>query len=161
MRSFSSVHLALLFAILGSLLAVFVPTFARNVYASRLTEPVEGLQHLATWASSQAAGYPTDLAYPSSVGRTPQQVPAGVAVRDPEGTWTHATWKLLGFKKVDPHYYAFEFESVNTTNGANFTARAFGDLDGDGELSRFELFGETRPGAHPSIYSIRMDREVE
>ncbi len=161
MRALSSVQMALLFAVFGSVLAVFIPHFIRNLHASRLAEPLDGLEHIATWASVQAAGYPPELAYPPSVGRSPQQVPAGEAVRDPEGTWAHPTWKLLGFKKEEPHYYSFEFESLNSERGAHFTARAFGDLDGDGELSRFELFGETRPGKHPVTYSVRMYREVE
>jgi hypothetical protein len=161
MKSFSSVQMALLFAIVGSVLAVFIPSFVKNVHASRLAEPLEGLHHIATWASIQAAGYPTELAYPGSVDRSPQQVPAGDAARDPEGTWSHPTWKLLGFRKDDPHYYSFEFESLNSETGAHFTARSFGDLDGDGELSRFELFGETQPGKHPEVYSVRMYREVE
>ena len=161
MKSLSSVQMALLFAILGSVLAVFIPTFLRNLHASRLAEPLDGLQHLASWASVQAAGYPTELAYPTSVGRTPEQVPAGQAERDPEGTWSHPTWRLLGFKMTDQHFYSFEFESQNSAKGAHFTARAFGDLDGDGELSRFEVFGESRPEAHPLIYSVRMYREVE
>lgn len=161
MKSFSTIQVALLFATLGSVLAVFVPHFLRNLHASRLAEPIDGLNHLATWASVHAAGFPTTLAYPPSVSRTPEQVPAGVAQRDPEGTWSHPTWKLLGFRKQDPHFYSFEFESACNEAGAHFTARAAGDLDGDGELSRFELFGETRPGSHPVIYSISMDREVE
>ncbi len=161
MKSLTSVQLALLFAIFGSVLAVFVPTFIKNLHASRLAEPLDGLDHLATWATVQAAGFPTELAYPLSVGRTPEQVPAGQAVRDPEGAWSHPTWKLLGFKKDAPHHYSFEFESFNSDQGSHFTARSFGDLDGDGELSRFELFGETRPGKHPVVYSVRMYREIE
>jgi hypothetical protein len=161
MRTLSTLQLALLFACVGSLLAVFVPHFLRNLHASRFAEPIEGLNHLATWASVQAAGLPTEIAYPSSVGRTPEQVPAGDAHGDSEGTWAHPTWKLLGFKKTSPHFYSFEFESACTASGAHFTARAFGDLDGDGELSRFELYGETRPHDQPTVYSIRMHREVE
>ena len=161
MRSLSSVQLAILFAVLGSVLAVFIPSFFRNLHASRLAEPLDGLNHLATWASVQAAGFPTEMAYPETVGRTPYQVPAGQAKRDAEGTWAHPTWKLLAFEKTEPHYYAFSFESLCTQTGSHFIARAYGDLDGDGELSQFELFGETRPGAHPLIYSIQMDREIE
>ena len=161
MRSLSSVQLAILFAVMGSVLAVFVPSFLRNLHASRLAEPLDGLSHLATWASVQAAGFPTEMAYPGTVARTPFQVPAGQAKRDPDGTWAHPTWKLLAFEKAEPHYYAFGFESLCSPTGSHFVARAFGDLDGDGEFSHFELFGETRPGVHPLIYSIQMDRENE
>ena len=50
---------------------------------------------------------------------------------------------------------------VNKPSLATFTARASGDLDGDGIYSRFELSGETRPGEAPVVYYVEMDREVE
>lgn len=161
MRSLSPLQLALLVAFFGSVLAVFIPTFLRNLHASRLAEPLDGLHHIAQVASMQAAGSPPELAYPRSVDRTPSQVPAGRAERDPAGTWNHSTWRLLSFQKDEPHYYSFEFESYTAEAGAHFVARAFGDLDGDGELSHFELYGEVKGGETPRVYPVRIHREVE
>ncbi len=161
MRSLSPLQLALLVAFFGSVLAVFVPTFVRNLHASRLAEPLDGLDHIAQVATMQAAGSPPVLAYPPSVGRTPDQVPAGRAEVDPPGTWDHPTWRLLSFRKSGAHYFSFEFESHTAEGGAHFIARAFGDLDGDGELSHFELYGEVDGAATPRLFPVSIHREVE
>jgi hypothetical protein len=161
MRTLSTLQLALFVALIGSVLAVFVPEFLRNLHASRLAEPISGLQHLAANATMQAAASPTRFAYPESAPRTPEQVPSGASVSDPMGTWAHPTWRLLAFEQKGPHFFSFEFESELGDQGAHFIARAFGDLDGDGELSSFELFGESHPEAHPIIYPIRIHREIE
>lgn len=161
MRSVSPLQLAVLCALFGSVLAVSIPAFVSNLHASRLSEPLDGLMHLAQHATMQAAGAPTEFAYPASAPRTPHQVPAGSRQKDPEGTWNHPTWKMLDFSFETPHFFSFEFESEVSAAGAHFVARAFGDLDGDGELSRFELFGETEPGGEPRTYPIRIEREVE
>jgi hypothetical protein len=161
MRSLTPLQLAALVALLGSLAAVFVPEFLRNLHASRLAEPLEGLSHLSSRATMHAAGAPPLLAFPESAPRTPSQVPAGRSATDPAGTWAHPTWRLLSFEKTGPHFFSFEFESHLTKDGAHFMARAFGDLDGDGELSQFEVFGESRPGKEPMVYPVRIAREVE
>lgn len=161
MRSVTPLQLAVLCALLGSVAAVSIPAFLGNLRASRFSEPLEGLKHLAEQATMQAAGSPTELAYPASAPRTPHQVPAGTSRKDPEGTWDHPTWKMLQFSFDTPHFFSFEFESQTTPEGAHFVARAFGDLDGDGELSHFELFGETKPGKDPELYPVRIEREVE
>jgi hypothetical protein len=159
--SLTPLQLAIIVALLGSLAAVSIPEFLRNLHASRLAEPLEGLEQIAARASMQAAGSPTLFAYPGTAPRTPEQVPAGESVTDPKGTWSHPTWRLLNFEKSEPHYFSFEFESSISEGGAHFIARAFGDLDGDGELSHFEVFGETRPGKEPRVYPVRIFREVE
>ncbi len=159
--SLTPLQLAVVAALLGSLAAVFIPEFLGNLHASRLVEPLEGLRHISARASMQAAGAPTIFAYPESAPRTPESVPAGQSATDPEGTWAHPTWRLLNFEKAGPHYFSFEFESTTSPEGAHFVARAFGDLDGDGELSHFEVFGETRPGKEPMVYPVRIFREVE
>jgi type II secretory pathway pseudopilin PulG len=161
MRSVSTLQLALLVALLGSLAAAFVPTFLSNIHASRFAEPLDGLSHLASQATMYAAGLPSTQAYPESVERTPALVPPGQSTVDAPGTWTHPTWRLLNFSQEGPHYYSFEFESHASETGAHYVARAFGDLDGDGELSHFEVYGETKPGGEPKTFSLRIDREVE
>jgi hypothetical protein len=161
MRSLTPLQLAILVASVGSVLAVFIPEFTRNLHASRLAEPLEGLQHLSTGAVMQAAGSPPIFAFPESAPRTPAQVPSGKDTTDPAGTWMHPTWRLLAFEREGPHFFSFEFESHLAEDGAHFVARAFGDLDGDGELSRFEVFGESRRGEEPLVYPVRIAREVE
>lgn len=161
MRRLTPVQLAALAALVGSFLAVFVPSFLRNLHASRLAEPLEGLQRISGRATLLAAGDPPELAYPPSVGRTPKDVPTGEKVVDEPGTWDHPTWQLLGFRKEDPHYYSFDFESESGEKRSQFVAGASGDLDGDGELSRFEIVGEVDGVKEPRTYPMRIHREVE
>jgi hypothetical protein len=155
------VEAALAIAIGGSVLASAIPAFLRNLHASRLVEPIDGLQHIAMRATQLAAAKPAEVAYPESVPLTPAQVPRGERVTDPPGTWNHRTWRLLEFEWMVPHSFSFTFESKSGKGQAAFLARAHGDLDGDGILSTFEIGGESRDGAEPTTSPMVIRREVE
>jgi hypothetical protein len=161
MRPLSPLESVALLSLAGSVLAVFVPTFVRQLHASRLVEPIDGLGHIGARALALADGKPPRAAFPPSVGLTPKDVPSGQSVEDPEGTWDEPTWRALDFRLERAHYYAFAFESENKPQLARFTARALGDLDGDGLFSTFKVEGEVRAGAMPVLFPLEMDREVE
>lgn len=148
-------------AILGSILAVGVPSFVKNLHASRLVEPTDGLERIALRATALAAEKPAEFAYPASVEETPEQVPRGKPVLDPPATWDKATWRLLDFSFAVPHSYSFAFESHDTPGHATFYAVAHGDLDGDGLESTFEISGESKDGLEPTIFPMESQREVE
>jgi hypothetical protein len=150
-----------LLSVTGCVAAVFVPAFVRNLEASRLAEPLEGLRAIGARATLLANERGADQAYPPSVGLTPAEIPAGQSVVDPEGTWDDPTWQLLGFEQLRPHYFAFAFDSNTSKTGSSFTARAHGDLDGDGLSSTFKLSGEFAAGDEAVLYPLEMDREVE
>ncbi len=161
MRSLSPVEAAAGVALVGAVLAAAIPAFFENLHASRLAEPIGGLNRLATRATVLAAGRAAEVAYPESAPLTPAEVPAGRQVTDPPGTWSHPSWRQLGFEWTVPHAYSFAFESRNAQGHSTFSARAEGDLDGDGLRSLFVIRGETRDGAHPVIFPIDIHREVE
>lgn len=161
MRSFTPLEAALAVAVVGSVLAATVPTFVSNVHASRLAEPVDGLKRIATRATWLAAGHAAEHAYPESVELTPAEVPKGVSVTDPPGTWDHPTWRRLQFGWDVEHAYSFAFESEAKPGVAVFRAVAHGDLDGDGLLSTFEVRGMTRDGAEPVTFPMSIYRELE
>jgi hypothetical protein len=160
-RSFTPLEAALGVALVGSVLAATVPTFVRNVHASRLVEPVDGLNRIATRATWLAAGHAAEFAYPESVGLTPAEVPKGVSVTDPPGTWDHPTWRRLQFQWTVDHAYSFAFESEAKPGLAVFRAFAHGDLDGDGLFSTFEIRGSTRDGGEPVASPVSIYRELE
>jgi hypothetical protein len=160
-RSLSPVEAALCVAIAGSVLAVGVPAFVRNLHASRLVEPLDGLKRIAEQAAQLATERPAGSAYPESIGFTPATVPRGSPALDPPGTWDKPTWLALRFGFSEPHSYSFAFESDNKLGLARFKARARGDLDGDGQFSDFSLAGEARDGARPVSFAVEMTREVE
>lgn len=143
------------------MLAVFVPAFVKNVHASRLTEPLDGLSRIAKRAAELADSAPQARAYPDPAPLTPAQVPRGVLELDPPGTWQHPTWRLLDFGFDTPHAYSFEFTSKNAPDVSSFTASAHGDLDGDGVRSSFSLSGSIKPGSAPETLPLEVVREVE
>ncbi len=161
MRVLSPLEAASGFAIAGSVLAVAIPAFVRNLHASRLVEPIDGLNRIAAKAAAIAASQPAETAYPESVGLTPEQVPRGATVTDPPGTWDHATWRRLGVEYTTAHSYSFAFESRNAPGKATYRAVAHGDLDGDGLLSTFEITGESSDGSEPVTAPMESRREVE
>ncbi len=160
-RSLSPLESVALLSVAGSVAAVFVPNFVRHLHASRLAEPLDGLRHIGAEATAFALQRPAEDAYPPPVGLTPKQVPPGESVEDPPGVWEHPTWRALGFAQPRPHYFSFAFDSERGASGSRFSARAHGDLDGDGQYSTFKLNGEYRVGESPVTYPLEMDREVE
>jgi hypothetical protein len=164
MRSFSAIELSAVFAVGGSLLAVAVPAFFRNLSASKLSEPIDGLDRMVTQAIAYAAVHPQEISFPPSAPLTPAQVPRGTRAVDPPEAWEHLTWKSLNFRFTEPHAFSFKFDSEldPQTQAMRFTATAHGDLDGDGTLSTFEVRGERLPGQPARVLpGMFIDREVE
>jgi type IV pilus assembly protein PilA len=161
LRQLSPLEAASGISIIGSVLAVAAPAFVKNLHASRLVEPVDGLARIAARATAFAASRPAERAYPEPAPLTPAVVPRADPVTDPAGTWDHPTWRLLDFSFSVPHSYSFSFESHNAPGRGVFRAVAQGDLDGDGLRSTFEVTGESRDGAHPVTFPLESTREVE
>ncbi len=140
MRRFTPVELAVGVALLGSVAAVAVPAFVRELHSSHHVEATAGLARLASGALSYAEA---NQHFPESAPLTPAVPPRGKKEADPPGTWDGPTWTALGFRAAPedvPHAYSFAFDST----GTSFVARARGDLDGDGILSTFEVRGVAR-----------------
>lgn len=149
-------------AIGGSLLAVAVPTFARNLHASRTSEAVGGVGDIAKGALTYAGKKGPPECFPPSAPLTPAEVPRADRIIDPPGTWDHMTWHALGFSVAYAHHYAFAFDSVQDPAIGSFVARAHGDLDGDGERSTFELRGRCTASERAMLVpGLYVDREVE
>ena len=161
MRRFSPVEAAFGVALAGTVLATFVPAFVENLQASRLVEPIDGLNKLAGRATALAGARPVEQAYPASAPMTPKTVPAGGRASDPDDAWKHPTWQQLDFRFTVPHSYAFQFESSNAVGRSTFKATARGDLDGDGVLSQFVISGESKDGDRPRVFPMDIYREVE
>ena len=163
-RSFSALELAAVFAVGGSVLAAAVPAFFRNLSASKLAEPIEGLDRMVTSAVAYAGRHPQEISFPPSAPLTPAEVPRGVRVVDPPDAWQHLTWRSLDFRFDTPHAFSFKFDSElePATQVMRFTATAHGDLDGDGMVSTFEVRGERAPGQPARVLpGMFIDREVE
>ncbi|HLK37163.1 MAG TPA: hypothetical protein VKU41_10465 [Polyangiaceae bacterium] len=148
-RRVTAVELAIGFALGGSLLAVAVPTFAREIHASRLVEPVEGLGRIGAHAVAYAQSRPAARGFPTGAPLTPPVPPRGRCEADPPGTWEHPTWQDLDFRAAPegaPHCFSFAFDSAASPAKSGFRAHAHADLDGDGLTSTFEITGQYADG---------------
>ncbi len=158
MRRFTPVEMAIGFAVIGSVAAVAIPAFVRELHASRFVEPVDGLQRIGAAAVAYAE---KNGRFPESAPLTPAVPPRGKKEADPPGTWDTPAWKALDFRPAAegvPHASAFSFAS----DGASFVAQARGDLDGDGVLSTFEIRGFARSGEPPQVVpGMYVESELE
>ncbi len=148
-RRFSVLELAIAFAIGGSLVAIALPTFVREIHASRMVEPVQGLQRIGAAAVAYARSRPVGQAFPASAPPTPPTPPRGRCEVDSPGVWDAPTWRTLDFRPVPEgaaHCFSFSFDSALSATKSTFRAQAHADLDGDGIPSTFEITGQDVEG---------------
>jgi type IV pilus assembly protein PilA len=137
-------------AIIGILAAVAIPAFLRYIKRSKTTEAMQNIGLLFRGAVSyfeaehlSRAGDPLPRQFPSNVGPTPalSMLVDGQKMAANSSAWNAEQWQALSFALGDPHYFAYQFVTASTGNAAEFSARAHGDLDGDGTYSTFERQG--------------------
>lgn len=139
-------------SIVGSLLAVFIPTFVRSIHTSKTGEASVQLAEMHSRAASYFSQEHRDgpiarrWCLPSEAGPTPRHPSSSPQSFEfaADAVPGHETWKALGFQP-GPIRYRYSFVPESTGCGirrpenvvvANFIAE--GDLDLDGDRSRFE-----------------------
>jgi hypothetical protein len=166
-RNLTAVEVCAAISLGASLLAVAIPTFAREVHRSRFVEAVDGLNRIGASAVAYAADRPVAQAFPPTAALTPAAPPRGLCEADPAGTWDGPTWAALAFQPAPPgapHCFAFGFDSALSPARSSFRAHAHGDLDGDGVQSSFEITGHSvaGDGRGPAVdRGMYVDSEVE
>lgn len=148
----------------GTLLCIAVPAFVANLRASKLSEPVTNLRTIVDGAIVYGSKHEGETSLPPSVELTPKDVPKGTSVLDPKGTWDHLTWRALGFNLGEAHAFSYLFKMSYDPIAlrSTFEVTAHGDLDGDGAVSTFSVFGEkTRDTGARALPGMYVDREVE
>lgn len=157
-------RVAALVGVGGSVLMVSVPAFVRNLHASKWSEPVDALARMSRGALAHAETHDHDVAFPPSAPLTPETVPRAERVTLPSDAWTHLSWRALGFSMESSQAYAYRFDSAQdlATRNFQFAGTALGDLDGDGNLSTFQVQGD-KPLAGPATLRpiLLIHREVE
>jgi hypothetical protein len=141
------------FALIGTLLAVFIPAFVREVRLSKTAEAAEMLQTMhfgasAYFASRQSVdGVERRRCLPAHAGPTPARPYVEARAVDFFDDQVHdaPTWRVLSFRSERPIRFSYRFDPVRA--GCDLrtpehtyivTYSAEGDLDGDGLHSRFE-----------------------
>lgn len=153
-------------SVIGTLLAIAVPTLGRTIRVSKLTEASEQLDALYRATAAYYAvpreleGGRTAHCLPPPAGPTPavpSVQPIAVDFADKAATGA-ATWVALGFTPSDP--LRFRYTYLPSAWGCSLprggvpvqiSLRAEADLDGDGVYSQYErraqilMSGELRP----------------
>jgi hypothetical protein len=142
-RGVTLVEAAIVISLVGILLAVFLPTFVRNLRASKIGEAPA---HLQTLVEGFARYYPENECVPAAAATpdAPSDEPNPVVFQHPE-TPGFETWAALGFEPDRPVRYRYEVIPHIEGCGVRvppgqvlITFRAVGDLDADGHHSTFE-----------------------
>ena len=147
-RAFTLIELMIVVAILGILAAVAIPAFMKYVKRAKTSEATTNLRRIF---DSSVSYFSTEfhdqngIAFPQRFPVSAPFTPATVAgstrtITDFNIEAGSLTWTALNFGIADPHYYSYQYDSTGGTNDAQFTASAFGDLDGDSLLSTFCRF---------------------
>ncbi|MBI2395569.1 MAG: hypothetical protein HYV09_38745 [Deltaproteobacteria bacterium] len=92
----------------------------------------------------------------------PASVPRSQRVKVDAAEWSAPTWQCLKFSINDPQYYAYRHEwNGESGTAARYTATAYGDLDGDGSTSTFQLIGRGGTGGDAERVSLIITLEDE
>lgn len=163
---FSIVELMIAVAIIGMLAALALPAFVSYIRTSKTSEAMGNLRKIY---EGEIAYYFTTKSTRAGVAITPQFMqcpstpdtpPAGIKV---SGDWSVASWEGIQFSQDSPVYFSYTADTAGTGTTSSFTARAEGDLDGDGISSLFERTGEidAATGDPVGAAGIYASREIE
>lgn len=146
-RLLSLIEFGIVALVLGGLAALVIPSLMRTIKERRSAEATENLRVLFNAASeyyaaqiTDASGDNSEASFPDSTeGAHPEDIGKKPVVTS---NWHMVpAFRELGFEILEPHFYQYSFESEGEGDNARFIVSAFGDLNGDGRKSRFQMEG--------------------
>jgi type IV pilus assembly protein PilA len=148
LKAFTLMELMTVIVIIGILASVSIPLVGKYLKKSKTSEASLNLRKIydgelsyyqeeTTLASGKLASKVFVVA-PRTPSATPNE-------NKHLGNWEVASWKTLKFAADGPTLYQYSTDAAGENVTASFTARAEGDIDGDGNTSLFERSGSVDP----------------
>ena len=147
-------QIALLFGIVGCLIAIAAPTIRRELRHSKTSEAAVSLQSIADAARVYySASHPQGKrCIPTRAGPTPANLGEPRTRMDFAAMPGGSTWQALSFQPGRHSLFRYTFEPSqsgcnlpNQNKVLQVLMRAEADLDADGHLSRYELIATIDP----------------
>ncbi len=147
-RGFTLLELMISVFIVGLLAAVAVPVLTRYMKRSKTTEALINLRKVY---DGEVAYYQVDHLDVTGIvidkqfvtcPATPPDVPGPSKTL---GNWEDPAWQTINFSVDSPVYFRYSAPASGVGTQSIFTARAEGDLNGDGVTSDFERLGTVDP----------------
>ena len=129
-------------AIIGILASLAIPRYETFLYRAKRAELAMNLDAIR----SNEVGYHAEWDVYTSCSLTPTEVPGRKAVAFPATISTNFDWNQLGWLPDGKVYGQYEVAASDTFGlDASFEAHAYGDIDGDGNLSDYEASHDFKP----------------
>jgi type IV pilus assembly protein PilA len=167
-RGITILEVMMVVAIVGVIAALATVGLSGYMRHAKTAEATRSLGMIET-ASRQQYARPTMLTDEKFVHTfcptgplTPPAVPKARKIKIDPALWADPSWKCLMFTLPDPQFYSYRYVS-NGLDGTSalYSASAYGDLDGDGMTSTYQLTGKGAANGEAERVSLTITHEDE
>lgn len=158
-HGFTLVELMVVVVVLGVLASTAVVASVSKIRKARSVEAASNLSkiyqgEITYLPVSQERGYASFVNAPA----LPSEAPGAARYVPNVARWAASTeWAAIGFSLDAPHY----FQYAAPADEISFSARALGDLDGDGVQSTFQRIGRIVVPGEVQNFGLSVTNELE